>query len=1086
MNSKPRSAGDNDTFKSPGSKRDSARLIFIARVLLVLLLFSTLLPSPDSSAANRVPADVGDLVPTFGVNGVVKTDFAGGNDSALAVTVTLTGKIIAAGSATIPGKGTDFAVACYDGNGKLDPTFGQGGKATVDFFGANDGARGVVVQRDQKIVLSGVATNGSERQFALARFNPDGSLDPTFDQDGKVVLDLGSTSEAFKVALQADGKIVAVGDSRPLNSLDFTAVRLNPSNGSLDNSFGNNGVVRVDFGNADRAIDVAIDNNADGGIFVCGTVVKTATDSDMGIVRLNISNGSLNNAFDGDGKLTVDFFGRQDGAQAIGLRGSYIDVQEKHLLVGGFATLLNTPTQVQAIAPINYQGSLINNFFIEGQYEARPFRLNDTADQVFALFDEPDGGFGAAGWAGNGNSFDLGVAHWDYMPTTKRWGFSHSYTYDTSSGANNVAFDAVLYKDTTTTAGTGLNPATGNDDFILTQHENKKFAEIIKRAPATPVLRGDMITYTFEIKNLTDNDLSLLVTDPLPVGVTFEESQNAGWRVLPNFGRSLILERGPLSVPRGQTVFIALQVRADQSGILKNKANLLLPHPSDPIIGYITPTFLGSSEVESEVKESLEGDVAPRPGNGSNTIADWVQVGRFAAGLDAVNPGNEYQRADCAPRSSGGNGQLTVADWVQAGRYAAGLDPVASASGPTAPTSGSQQFSPDETAASLRSEAGQTRTLRALNASFIAGQTNTLDIELNALGGENAAAFSLNFAPSALSFVSAGAGSATTGAEIVVNTTQAASGRIGVALALPPGQGLQAGARRIATVQFNVVAGSSATTTPLGFGNQIVARQLANINADALTVSTTDAVVTIVRSVASVSAASFTGTALASESIVAAFGQSLATRVEAANILPLPTTLAGTTVKVKDSAGVERSAPLFFVAPAQVNFLVPPGTASGAAMITITSGNGAVSMGNVNIAAVTPGLFTANANGQGVAAAVALRFKADGTQSFEPVSRFDPALNRFVPVPIDLGPESDQVFLILFGTGWRFRSALSAVSLQLGGLNHEILYAGPQGDFAGLDQINARLLRSLIGRGDIEVRLTADGQTANIAGLSIK
>ncbi|MCI0561088.1 MAG: DUF11 domain-containing protein, partial [Nitrososphaera sp.] len=315
----------------------------------------------------------------------------------------------------------------------------------------------------------------------------------------------------------------------------------------------------------------------------------------------------LNNEFGGEGKLTIDFFGKQDGAQAIRLRASYIDIEKKDLLVAGFATLGIEQKQAQAIAPINYQGILIDNFFVEGQYETRPFGVNDTRDQVFALFDEPDGGFGAAGWAGDGDKFDLGVALWDYKPTTKRWEFSSSYTYDTSSGANNVAFDAMVYEDSIITAGTGLNPATGNDDFILTRHENKKFAQITKRAPTTPVVKGDIITYTFEITNLTDNELSLVVTDVLPVGVTFEGSQNPDWRILSEFGASPIIERN-VSVAGGQTSIIALQVRADQSGILKNKANLLLPHPNDPIIGYITPTLLSSSEVESEVKEPEVGE----------------------------------------------------------------------------------------------------------------------------------------------------------------------------------------------------------------------------------------------------------------------------------------------------------------------------------------------------------------------------------------------------------------------------------------------------------------------------------------------
>ena len=175
-------------FKSNASRSYSARAGLIARVLLALLFFSVLLPAPDSIVPNRVLAADGELVQGFGTNGFITTDFFGGNDTANAITATLRGKIIAAGSATTVSGGTDFALACYDENGNLDPTFGQGGKATADFFGGNDGARGVAVQRDGKIVLSGFATNGTKRLFALARFTESGQLDPTFGQGGKVVL----------------------------------------------------------------------------------------------------------------------------------------------------------------------------------------------------------------------------------------------------------------------------------------------------------------------------------------------------------------------------------------------------------------------------------------------------------------------------------------------------------------------------------------------------------------------------------------------------------------------------------------------------------------------------------------------------------------------------------------------------------------------------------------------------------------------------------------------------------------------------------------------------------------------------------
>lgn len=243
---------------------------------------------------------------------------------------------------------------------------------------------------------------------------------------------------------------------------------------------------------------------------------------------------------------------------------------------------------------------------------------------------------------------------------------------------------------------------------------------------------------------------------------------------------------------------------------------------------------------------------------------------------------------------------------------------------------------------------------------------------------------------------------------------------------------------------------------------------------------------TVFGAVASVSAASFLGQALSSESIVAAFGTNLATSLQVANTTPLPTNLAGTTVKVRDSAGVERLSPLFFVAPTQVNYLIPPETATGAATITITSGGGAISIGAAQIANVAPGFFTANASGQGVPSAVAIRVRQDGSQSVEPVAQFDQAQNRFVPLPIDLGPPADQVILVMFGTGMRNVSSPAAAALTIGGVKADVLYVGAQGGYVGLDQINAQLPRSLIGRGEVDVALTLDSRSANTVRISVK
>ncbi len=227
-----------------------------------------------------------------------------------------------------------------------------------------------------------------------------------------------------------------------------------------------------------------------------------------------------------------------------------------------------------------------------------------------------------------------------------------------------------------------------------------------------------------------------------------------------------------------------------------------------------------------------------------------------------------------------------------------------------------------------------------------------------------------------------------------------------------------------------------------------------------------------------VSAANY-GIAIVPESVAAAFGVNLAPGTAVANSLPLPTSLSGTSVTVRDSAGVARLAPLFAVSPAQVNFLVPAGTATGAATINVENRDGSFSMGRLQVTNVAPGLFSADASGKGLAAASVLRLRADGSQVYEPIVRFDPAQNKFVAAPIDLSNGNEQVFLILYGTGIRHRSALSAVRVSVGGVDSEVLFAGAQGGFAGLDQVNVRLARGLAGRGDVDVVLTVEGQPAN-------
>lgn len=234
-----------------------------------------------------------------------------------------------------------------------------------------------------------------------------------------------------------------------------------------------------------------------------------------------------------------------------------------------------------------------------------------------------------------------------------------------------------------------------------------------------------------------------------------------------------------------------------------------------------------------------------------------------------------------------------------------------------------------------------------------------------------------------------------------------------------------------------------------------------------------------------VSGASYTPE-VASESIASAFGVNLASGTASASSQPLPTLLSGTSVKVKDSLGTERDAPLFYVSPLQINYLIPAGTATGAATVTVLSNGIQLATGTLQVATLAPGLFAANANGQGIAAADVLRIKADNSRTYESVVQFDSAQNKFVPALIDLGAATESVFVELYGTGIRARSDLSTVSATIGGIPAQVFYAGAQGQFVGVDQVNVLLPRSLAGRGEVTLMLTADGKVANLVTVGIR
>jgi uncharacterized protein (TIGR03437 family) len=214
-------------------------------------------------------------------------------------------------------------------------------------------------------------------------------------------------------------------------------------------------------------------------------------------------------------------------------------------------------------------------------------------------------------------------------------------------------------------------------------------------------------------------------------------------------------------------------------------------------------------------------------------------------------------------------------------------------------------------------------------------------------------------------------------------------------------------------------------------------------------------------------------------SFAAAYGSGFASSPTVASP-PFPGALGGVSVMVKDSAGVTRSAPIQSVYPTQVNYLVPDGTAPGIATVTIGTSSGAA-----QIDAIGPGLYSMSGTGQGVAAATAALYAADGTITPQNVFQCNSG-GSCTTAPMSLGNTGDQLVVTFYGTGLRNNRGLSNSSIAIGGARASLLYVGAQPQYPGLDQVNVMVPTSLAGAGEVPVVLTVDGQTANVVTVNVK
>jgi uncharacterized delta-60 repeat protein len=417
---------------------------------------------------HAVHAAPGELDRSFSADGAVLTDF-GGFEDASAVVVQPDGKLVAAGTAFVGGN-RDFALARYHPDGRLDTSFGSGGLVLTDFGDwTDDGAASLAIQPDGKLVAAGFSNAGrpGDFDFALARYNPDGGLDTSFGVGGKLRTFFGGNSEgADALVIQPDGKIVAAGfsDGGSPGDSDFALARYNPD-GRLDTSFGFGGTLRTSFG-GDSESAKALVIQPDGKLVAAGfSNGGGADDFDFAVARYN-PDGSLDPSFGGGGFRTF-LGGSSEGANALVVQA------DGKLVAAGFSNAGGPGDFDFALVRYLPNGSLDMGFGFGGTL--RTFFGGDS-EGANALVIQTDGKLIAAGFSNGAgpNDFDFAVARYNFdgsLDTSFDDGIGANGGFRTFLGGGNFeGAEALAIQPDGKLVAAGFSNSGGDDDFALTRY----------------------------------------------------------------------------------------------------------------------------------------------------------------------------------------------------------------------------------------------------------------------------------------------------------------------------------------------------------------------------------------------------------------------------------------------------------------------------------------------------------------------------------------------------------------------------------------------------------------------------------------
>ena len=446
--------------------------VFLASIALLITGISVAIPVVPEEASAYSFAD-GSLDTTFGTGGIVTSNIAIGSsaDYARSIAVQPNGKIVIVGESD-QGSSRDFAVLRYNTNGTLDTTFSEDGKVTTDIGNeTEDIAESVAVQSDGKIVVVG----RSFGEFVVVRYNSDGSLDNTFGGDGIVTTILGVSANAKSVVIH-NGKIIVAGDSSQIGSRDFSVARY-LEDGSLDTTFGTGGIVTTDIGNntPESAFSVAV--QSDGRIIVVGETNQVDFVWDFAVVRYN-TDGSLDTSFSGDGKVVTATSISNEAALSVVVQ------PDNKIIVAGESHQVDSTDF--AVVRYNTDGSLDDTFGGDGIVTTEFSDYTNAYASSVTL--QSDRKIIVAGGVSIGDDLHFAVVRYNTNGTLDTtFGVDGKVTTDINNSAEDYARSVAVQSDGKIIVA-GDSSQVGSRDFTVVRYNSTSSASVPTPAPPAAIV----------------------------------------------------------------------------------------------------------------------------------------------------------------------------------------------------------------------------------------------------------------------------------------------------------------------------------------------------------------------------------------------------------------------------------------------------------------------------------------------------------------------------------------------------------------------------------------------------------------------